>query len=65
MYSEFLITCIQRGLTVISFQGVPSLDYYMVEIFEASHMKFNPAWATIIVRMAEILSEIIEQESIL
>ena len=33
------------------------MDYYMVEIFESSSMKFNSSWAAIIVRMAEIISE--------
>jgi hypothetical protein len=38
--------------------GVPAMDYYMVEIFESSSMKFNSSWAAIIVRMAEIISNI-------
>lgn len=33
------------------------MDYYMVEIFESSSMKFNSSWAAIIVRMAEIISK--------
>ncbi len=37
--------------------GVPAMDYYMVEIFESSSMKFNSSWAAIIVRMAEIISK--------
>jgi hypothetical protein len=38
------------------FKGVPVLDFYMVEIFEASSLTFSPALSAIIVRAAEILS---------
>ena len=37
--------------------GVSALDYYMVEIFGLSNMKFNPGIAAIIVRAVEIVSK--------
>jgi hypothetical protein len=40
----------------VFFKGVPVLDFYMVEIFEASSLTFSPALSAIIVRAAEILS---------
>jgi len=36
--------------------GDPALDYYMVKIFHTTGMDLKPSWATIVVRLAEILS---------